>query len=462
MNEEELFNLISQGEGETLEFKSSFDAEAYESVAAFSNARGGRLLIGVSNSGKINGINYSHEQIKDIINEIKTKTEPYIIPDVYQVSADGRSIFVFEVIEFPLKPVSLRGRYFVRIGSSNHLMSASEVADMHLKTRNTSWDFYPDEDKTIDDLDENKILRAKKMIEDNLELDLGDVMDFLKKYSLVDKKNGKEYPTHAAMLLFSKEPLIDTEIQIGLFQDEITIKKSKLIKTDLISEVEEVMDFIKAYILKEYIITGKPTREERWQYPLDALREFVINAIVHRDYRGVHSQFKVFSNKIVLWNSGWLPLDLTIQDIKSGKDKSVPRNKLIAEIFRDVRVMERYGRGISGAIKHTKDYGLPEPEITEVSGGFEVCIFSKEFTTKKTREETREETMEETMEETREEIIRMIKENPKITMKELANKIGISDKGIEWNIRKLKDSGILKRIGPTKGGHWEIDNAKKS
>jgi ATP-dependent DNA helicase RecG len=365
MNEEELLDLISQGESETLEFKSSFDTEAYESIAAFSNARGGRLLIGVSDSGKINGINYSNEQIKNIINEIKTKIEPHIIPDVYQVSVGSRIIFVFEVIEFPLKPVSLKGRYFVRIGSSNHSMSPSEIADMYLRTRNTSWDFYPDEDKTIDDLDENKILRVKKMIEDNLELDLGDVMDFLKKYSLVDKKNGKEYPTHAAMLLFSKEPLIDTEIQIGLFQDEITIKKSKLIKTDLISEVEEVMDFIKAYILKEYIITGKPTREERWQYPLDALREFVINAIVHRDYRGVHSQFKVFSDKIMLWNSGWLPLGLTIEDIKSGKDKSVPRNKLIAEIFRDARVMERYGRGISGAIKHIKDYGLPEPEITE-------------------------------------------------------------------------------------------------
>jgi ATP-dependent DNA helicase RecG len=118
--------------------------------------------------------------------------------------------------------------------------------------------------------------------------------------------------------------------------------------------------------------------------------------------------------------------------------------------IKDARVMERYGRGISGAIKHIKDYGLPEPEITEISGGFEVCIFSKEFTTAKTREETRE------------EIIRMIKKNPQITMKELADKIGISDKGIEWNSRKLKDSGILKRIGPTKGGHWEIDDAKKS
>ncbi len=114
--------------------------------------------------------------------------------------------------------------------------------------------------------------------------------------------------------------------------------------------------------------------------------------------------------------------------------------------IKDARVMERYGSGISGAIKHIKDYGLPEPEITEVSGGFEVCIFSKEFTTAKTREE----------------IIRMIKENSKIITKEIANKIGISDKGIEWNIRKLKDSGILKRIGPTKGGHWEIDDAKES
>lgn len=180
-------------------------------------------------------------------------------------------------------------------------MSLQEISEVYLRTKNSSWDFYPNREAKLTDLSMEKIEKVKLMIEKNLGINLIDIFSFLRKYSLIVEEGANEYPTYASLLLFSKEPQRQTDIQIGLFQDDITIKKNKIIKQDLISEIDEVMDFIKSYILKEFIITGNPQREERWQYPIDAIREIVINAIIHRDYQeGTHSQFRVYFDKLVI------------------------------------------------------------------------------------------------------------------------------------------------------------------
>src|SRR3989339_625259 len=270
MNKKELLHLIKKGEGQYIEFKDNFNKEAIETLIAFANSSGGRIFLGVNDKGELKGINIKKETIKNWLNEIKTKTEPFLLPDFELVEVNKKQIVILEIKEFPLKPVSFKERVFVRKGNSN-------------------------QEYSLDDLNTEKILKVINLIEKNLDKKLGNVEEFLIKYDLISKD---KTPTNAAVLLFSKKLLRETDIQIGLFQDEITIKKNKIIRNDLISEVEEVMDFVKAYILKEFIITGSPYREERWQYPLDAIRELVINAIIHRDYRGVHSQFKIFPGKL--------------------------------------------------------------------------------------------------------------------------------------------------------------------
>jgi len=210
------------------------------------------------------------------------------------------------------------------------------------------------------------------------------------------------------------------------------------------------MDFIENYILKEYIITGQPRREERWQYPTSALREIIINAVVHRDYReGVHSQFKVFPEKIIFWNIGKLPADLSLEDMRKGTERSRPRNKLIAEIFRDCGLIERYGSGVKKVIDQFKAYGLNEPSFQESAGGIEVVAHS-EANKKVTAKVTNKVTVNQR------KILKFIKKDKFITTKELSKFIGISDRKIKENISKLKTKGLLKRIGPAKGGHWEV------
>ncbi len=448
MDTKTIKELIKNGESVNVELKSSFSDEVIISLVAMANHRGGVVIIGVSDNRKIKGIDLNRESIGSWASEIRSKTQPFLSVEIENRIIDNKTVVIFEVAEFPLKPVSFKGRFYLRKNNGNHLLTLQEISEMYLRTKNSSWDFYPNKEKSLDDLDLEKIEKVKGMIESNLGIDLGGAFNFLRKYSLIVEEDGNDYPANASLLLFSKVPSRQTDIQIGLFQDDITIKKNKIIRQDLISEADEVMDFIKTYILKEFIITGRPQREERWQYPIDAIREIVINAIIHRDYQeGTHSQFRVYFDKLVLWNSGWLPFDFTIEDVKEGKRESKPRNKLVAEIFRDAGLIERYGSGVKRAIEQIKEYGLAEPLIEESSGGFRFTILSKEF-----GEKAREKTVEKTVEK----IVDMIREAPAITTKELIMKTGLSRRGVEWNLSVLKEKGIIKRIGPDKGGHWEV------
>ncbi|NOQ56068.1 MAG: winged helix-turn-helix transcriptional regulator [Nanohaloarchaea archaeon] len=207
--------------------------------------------------------------------------------------------------------------------------------------------------------------------------------------------------------------------------------------------MEEVIDFIKAYILKEFIITGNPKREERWQYPIEAVRELVINAIVHRDYRGFHSQFKIFPKKIELINSGGLPFDLTVEDILDGSKRSEPRNRLIAEIFRDCGFIERYGSGIQRANLQLLEYNLPPLDIEVKENTFKLTLFSEvQVTPQVTALEVK--------------IINIIKKDNKISIREIAELLEISSDTVKEYIKRLKDKDILIRKGKTSAGYWEL------
>ncbi len=149
-------------------------------------------------------------------------------------------------------------------------------------------------------------------------------------------------------------------------------------KGDLFSEVEGVMDFIKKHMNKAYIITGRPQREERWDYPLDAIREIVINAIIHRDYTSTaDSIIKVFDDKIQFFNPGGLPEGITIEKLLKGNYIPSARNKKVAEVFKAAGLIERYGSGINRILNAFKDYGLPPPEFKEMVPGFMVTVYKK-------------------------------------------------------------------------------------
>lgn len=183
--------------------------------------------------------------------------------------------------------------------------------------------------------------------------------------------------SNACYLLFAKNDVFQAAIELGRFSTQTIIKDGSTLRADLFTEVEAVLNFIKKHINKEYIITGNSQREERWQYPLNALREIVINMIVHRDYMHYgDSAVKIFDNSIEFFNPGTLPEAISIEQLLKGNYSSQTRNKKIATMFKEAGVIEKYGSGIKRIRDSFVAHGLIPPVFENFQHGFRVTVFA--------------------------------------------------------------------------------------
>ena len=321
-------NILPQNENDTIEFKTSFNEDVIVSLVAFCNQRGGSVYVGVTDTAEVKGVELNTESVQNWINEIKNKTTPQIIADAEVLNFDVKLVVKFSIPEYPIKPVSVRGRFYKRVNNSNHLMSIDEIANEHLKTINSSWDYYLDPNHNLQAISISKVEKFIAAIEKHTQSNIRlTAIEFLSKMEMIRD----EKLTFGGYLLFATDYCLASDVQIGRFKSQITIIDSLSLNTDLISEVDEMIAFIKKHLMIEYIITGEPQRTERFDYPLDAIREIVINMVVHRDYReSSGSIIKIFDDRIEFYNPGKLFGGLTIADLLSGNYISKSRNKLIA------------------------------------------------------------------------------------------------------------------------------------
>ncbi|MDR2149051.1 MAG: putative DNA binding domain-containing protein [Tannerella sp.] len=474
---------IPEKESETIEFKVSFNVETIETLVAFANAGGGSIHIGIADTRAIIGVSVGKETVPQWINEIKSKTEPALIPDVNVAEVEGKQIVVLSITEFPIKPVSIKGRYYKRTGHSNQLLTLNEILNMHLKTFNSSWDYYFDPNHSVLDISEEKTLNLIALYNRERVIPIEkNVFEFLSKMELV--REGKV--THAAFLLLMKNDSILSDIELGHFQNEITIKDGITISTDLISEVEEVLTFVRKHISKEFIITANPARIERWDYPLEALREIVLNMIVHRNYaHHGNSSVKIFPDRIEFFNPGRLPDNITVNDLLQGTYTSDCRNKLIAKIFKEIDWIERYGTGIRRIRDYFREYGSPEPVFENFQHGFRVIVYPlrREFDNNVIDVidnvpdvpdnvpdnvpdvpdnvpdviDNVPDVPDNFIENRHTAIINLIKSDAEISIPNLSKSLKVSHKTIQRDIKILKNKGLIERIGNDRGGYWKIN-----
>ena len=368
--------MLPTTEDAKTEFKQSFSDDVIIALVAFANSKGGKVYVGMRDNGTVCGVSLGKEALQTWLIEIKQKTEPSIIPDLEVIDVQGKTVVVLTVQEYPVKPVSTKGRYYVRQANSNHLMSAFEISNSILQTKNSSWDYYPCIGKTLSDIDIEKVKKVMRVIaKRNDRFNITDPMEFLRKYELIDDQN---HISNGCYLMFCNDINILTTIQMGHFASEIVIKDDYIVDSDIIEQVEEVMQFIRKHINKALIIVDTQTQNiQRWDYPLDALREIVLNMIVHRDYRAKsESTIKIFSDHILFYNPGQLPDGITIEQLRQNNYVSKPYNKQIAKIFKEMGEIERFGTGVKRVCDMFIDYGLPKPEWLLTADGLVVKVFA--------------------------------------------------------------------------------------
>ncbi len=156
MNITDLQNIISQGESETLEVKTSFNKAVIETLVAFSNTRGGKVIIGVNDKKEIVGVSVTNETVQKWINEIKQNTEPAVFPIIDIVNTENKTIIILTVNEFPIKPVAFKDRYFIRKNNSNHKLSVDEISELRFTSLNYSFDAFEVESR-FEQLDSNSL-----------------------------------------------------------------------------------------------------------------------------------------------------------------------------------------------------------------------------------------------------------------------------------------------------------------
>lgn len=440
MVKDKLMELVKKGEANSVEFKESFDRETIETAGAFANTKGGIILIGVSDKGELKGAQIGKATLKDWAIQISQSTEPSIIPEIESEKIDKKHIVVIRVAEFPIKPVSVRGRCFRRVGNSNRVVTLQEIVQMHLHSTGMSWDAFPARDSTIDDIDLEKVERYITNANATGRRKIGDneaPLSVLEKLGLIkDEKS-----TWAAILLFGKKPqsqLLQSKIHCGRFKDEVTIIDNRMIGGTVIEQVNETMDFILKNINVKFVMTGRPAREEIWEYPLNALREAIINAVCHRDYTlSSDIQIRIYDDILVVWSPGGLPFGITLEDLYRAHS-SVLRNKKIAGIFYDIGWIEQWGSGMDKMRNACLKAGLPEPLFEEYQG-FRV-IFRKDIYTDEYLRGLG-------LNERQINAVMYTKEKGNITSSEYQNLTGISRQMATIDLQELMKKCVFKRSG---------------
>jgi ATP-dependent DNA helicase RecG len=277
-------------------------------------------------------------------------------------------------------PVSVRGKYYQRVGNTTREVTGDELKRLFLKGE--SWGAITDERFSLEDINDEDVMdflqsaRREGRVPADFEND--DIKEILRRLDLLRENK----LTNAAILLFGKDPqkyFSNAVVKIGRFRDEATIVADRTVSGNLFHQVREAEEQIKSLINRRYEIPDDSfQRRDVWQYPLPAVREALLNALVHRNYfeMSVKIQVKVFDELLWIFNPGKLPSALTIADLKKAHS-SYPRNKLIATTFYRVGLIEEWGSGIQRMINALKEENLAEPEFEEQGEGFVIKLFGQ-------------------------------------------------------------------------------------
>lgn len=435
-------------ESHNIEYKETWRDEYLKWVCGFANAQGGKIYIGIDDKGNVVGIDNYKKLLEDIPNKIISLLG--LVADVNLLEKEGKN-YIEITVPTSTVPISYHGTYHYRSGSTKQELKGIALQEFLLKKIGKTWDDLIHDSATLSDMNENSIQKflskatdSKRITPDSAK---ESVETLLTNLHLMEKGKLK----FAALLLFSKDPqkfFIHSYFKIGRFgKSDSDLLHQDVIEGNIFEMADKVVEMLKLKYLVFQIRYEGLQRIEELEYPEEALREAILNAIVHKDYTDTSIQLSVYNDKLMLWNPGKLPLDLSIEQLKE-KHSSKPRNKHVAEVFFKAGYVEAWGRGISRIIEGCIQKGLPEPRFEEHNGGVMVTFY-KAFSFENWLKD-----VEKQLSEKQVKLLIEINKDHSITSSELAVILKTSKPSVERLIKELKGIGLLSREGTPKKGKY--------
>lgn len=387
-------------------------------------------------SRHVRGITDPLDLEERLANLISDAVIPRLIPQIEILPWRRAHVLAVLVHPSPTRPHHLaregpeRGTY-VRVGSSNRRADPELIQELRRLVRGESFDEQPVPETDSEALD---FRAASESLAASRTLHQRDLLTL----RLITEHQGIKVPTVGGLLLFGRERerwFPDAWIQAGRFKgtDRSTIIDHAELRALPIDAIGDAIGFINKHVLHGADI-GAIRREERWSVPPVAIREAVINAVVHADYaqRGAPIRIAIFDDRIEIENPGLLPFGLTVEDLALGVSKL--RNRVIGRVFHTVGLIEQWGSGVQRMMAACREAGLQPPRFEEVALRFRVTIFTQRVN-------------QPSLETTDAAIIEVLSDASGRSTSQIAEQIGLTPRATRTRLARLVQLGLVQEIG---------------
>jgi len=435
----------SMPETQNIEYKSSWHDDYLKWICGFANAQGGIIFIGKDDAGKVVGV----EDYKKLMDEIPNKIKNNMgITTEVNLLREGDNHFIEIIVQPYSVPISLRGRYYYRSGSVKQELTGASLNEFLLKRSGQTWDDVIEPRATFADIDEKSFKSYLQMSKEKGRLpDVEGLTteEIFNKLRLTENGQLKR----AAIILFGKDPgrfYPSTFVKIGRFaKDDTDLRFQEVEEGNLIVLLRNVLEQLNHKFLIRSIEFEGMYRIEKGEYPVPAIREMLLNSLVHRNYMGAQTQIRVYDGKISIWNDGTLPEGISLESLKRSHS-SKPRNPIIADVCFKGGLIDTWGRGTIKIFETCKEAELPEPELAERDGGFMVTLFKDNL--------TEEQLVKLGLNARQVKAVLYVKEKGRITNKEYQSINETSDRTASREMAELVNTNILEQAGSFGAGSF--------
>lgn len=428
--------LLAENEGKTIEFKETTRSLGgiMKTVVAFANSAGGTIIVGIRDKTKeIVGLPNILSEEERLANAITDSILPFLTPDIEVQSIRGKELLVIRVAHsvgpYYLKAEGPERGVYVRFGSTNRAVDVEMLDSLRLLAKKVSYDELPHPQGHLD------IEVMKNVFE---WVGKRPTAQALENLGVETSRSGKKYPSNGGILLFGVNRMQlfpDSQIRCALFAG---VTREKILdQTDINAPLplaaDKIIAFIERNISKEGRI-GRMQREDIPQYPAVAIREAVMNALLHTDYAmtGCHIQVAIFSDRIEFTNPGGLPFGQTIEKALSGSSRI--RNRVIARVFRELHLTEQWGSGLRRIMETCKAQGLKSPLIEELNNQFRLTLYSEQIREIAVRPWGKK-------------LLEYLKKGNTVSAKSAMKLWKVSARTTRVRLKQLQEEGVIVRIG---------------